>query len=61
MMRDAASDRCDLSGITVNALSPAYVRTALVENQIADQVQTHQIPENEVVEKISLSNPFSEL
>ena len=41
-------------GITVNALCPGYVRTPLVEEQIADQVKSHGINENEVVEKVML-------
>lgn len=41
-------------GITVNAICPAYVRTPLVENQIADQVRTLGIPPDEVVEKVML-------
>ena len=41
-------------GITVNALSPSYVRTPLVENQIADQAKTRNIPEDEVIEKVML-------
>lgn len=41
-------------GITVNALSPSYVRTPLVENQIAEQSKTRNIPEDEVIEKIML-------
>jgi 3-hydroxybutyrate dehydrogenase len=43
-------------GITVNALCPAYVRTPLVENQIADQAKTHKIPEEEVVKEIMLKS-----
>jgi len=43
-------------GITVNAICPAYVRTPLVENQIAAQAETHQIDESEVVEKIMLDS-----
>ncbi|PCI26500.1 MAG: D-beta-hydroxybutyrate dehydrogenase [SAR324 cluster bacterium] len=43
-------------GITVNAICPAYVRTPLVEKQIADQAKTNQIPESEVIEKILLKN-----
>ena len=43
-------------GITVNALCPAYVRTRLVEDQIADQAKTHKIPEEEVVETIMLKS-----
>lgn len=43
-------------GITVNAISPAYVRSALVENQIADQATTNNISENEVLDKILFKN-----
>ena len=43
-------------GITVNALCPAYVRTPLVEKQIANQARSHKIPEEEVVEKIMLKS-----
>lgn len=42
-------------GITVNAVCPGYVRTPLVEGQIADQARVHGIPESEVVEKIMLT------
>ena len=41
-------------GITVNSICPAYVKTPLVDNQIADQAKTHGISEDEVVEKIML-------
>src|SRR5690606_10343152 len=41
-------------GVTSNCLNPAYVRTPLVEKQIADQARTHGIPESEVVERIML-------
>jgi 3-hydroxybutyrate dehydrogenase len=41
-------------GITANAICPAYVRTPLVDNQIADQARTRGMPESEVVEKIML-------
>ncbi len=43
-------------GITVNSICPAYVRTPLVDNQIADQAKTHGLSENEVVEQIMLKN-----
>ncbi|QVL33496.1 3-hydroxybutyrate dehydrogenase [Telmatocola sphagniphila] len=43
---------CD---ITSNVLCPAYVRTALVEKQIADQARTRNISEQEVVEKVMLA------
>ncbi len=42
-------------GVTANCINPAYVRTALVESQIADQAATHGIGEDEVVEKIMLA------
>lgn len=42
-------------GITSNCIDPGYVRTALVERQIADQARTHGIPESEVVERIMLT------
>ena len=44
-------------GGTSNTICPAYVRTPLVENQIADQAKRHGIPEDEVIEKIMLTEP----
>jgi 3-hydroxybutyrate dehydrogenase len=41
-------------GVTSNCINPAYVRTALVERQIAAQAATHRISEDEVVERIML-------
>jgi 3-hydroxybutyrate dehydrogenase len=41
-------------GVTSNCVNPGYVRTPLVTKQIADQARTHDIPEQEVVEKILL-------
>lgn len=41
--------------VTIHAIAPSYVRTPLVERQIADQARTHGIPEDEVVEKILLA------
>ena len=41
-------------GVTSNCISPGYVRTPLVEKQIADQAATRGIPEEEVVEKVML-------
>jgi 3-hydroxybutyrate dehydrogenase len=42
------------ANISVNAICPSYVRTPLVEKQIADQAAVHGIPESEVVEKVLL-------
>ncbi|WP_371415401.1 3-hydroxybutyrate dehydrogenase [Citricoccus sp. SGAir0253] len=42
-------------GVTSNCVNPSYVRTPLVEKQIADQARTHGISEDEVVEKIMLT------
>ena len=44
-------------GVTSNCVNPAYVRTPLVEKQIADQARQHSIPEDEVIEKIMLTEP----
>lgn len=41
-------------GITVNAICPAYVRTPLVEKQIADQALTRGISPQEVIEQVML-------
>jgi 3-hydroxybutyrate dehydrogenase len=41
-------------GITVNSICPSYVRTPLVDKQIADQARNHGISEEEVVSKIML-------
>lgn len=41
-------------GITVNSICPAYVRTPLVDGQLADQAKTHNISETEVIEQIML-------
>jgi 3-hydroxybutyrate dehydrogenase len=42
-------------GVTSNCVNPGYVRTPLVEKQIADQAMAHGLPENEVLEKIILA------
>lgn len=42
-------------GITANAICPGYVKTPLVEKQIADQAKSHGISEKEVIEKIMLA------
>ena len=43
------------SGVTVNAVSPAYVRTPLVERQIASQAALHGISGDEVIKEIMLA------
>jgi 3-hydroxybutyrate dehydrogenase len=42
-------------GITVNAICPAYVRTPLVDSQIADQAKANRMSAEEVIEKIMLA------
>jgi 3-hydroxybutyrate dehydrogenase len=42
-------------GVTSVCISPGYVRTPLVERQIADQATTHGIPESEVVGQVLLA------
>ncbi|MGO1509480.1 MAG: 3-hydroxybutyrate dehydrogenase [Actinomycetales bacterium] len=42
-------------GVNSVCLNPGYVRTALVEKQIADQAVTHGIDESEVLEKVLLA------
>src|SRR5918992_2943741 len=44
-------------GVTSNCICPAFVRTPLVEGQIADQAKTRGIPEEEVIEKVMLASP----
>jgi 3-hydroxybutyrate dehydrogenase len=41
-------------GVTSNTVCPGYVRTPLVEGQIADQARSHGIPEDEVLDKVLL-------
>lgn len=42
-------------GVTSNCVNPGYVRTPLVEKQVADQARVHGISEGEVLEKIMLT------
>jgi 3-hydroxybutyrate dehydrogenase len=42
-------------GVTVNAVCPSYVRTPLVERQIADQARVHGISPEAVVREIMLA------
>src|SRR5919202_2718973 len=44
-------------GVTSNCINPAYVKTPLVEGQIADQAAAAGVPESEVIEKILLTQP----
>ncbi|MES2591457.1 MAG: 3-hydroxybutyrate dehydrogenase [Bacteroidota bacterium] len=41
-------------GITANSICPGYVKTPLVEKQISEQAKSHNIPEQEVIQKIML-------
>ncbi len=49
-------------GVTSNCINPGYVRTPLVETQIADQAAAHGLSEDEVLGKIILaSSPVKRL
>ncbi|MFE2354198.1 3-hydroxybutyrate dehydrogenase [Streptomyces parvulus] len=43
-------------GVTSNCVNPAYVRTPLVERQIADQARAHGIPEEQVLSDVMLQD-----
>src|SRR5665213_3343829 len=43
------------AGISASAICPGYVRTALVEAQIAEQASVHGIPEERVLEDVILA------
>ncbi|WP_425567516.1 3-hydroxybutyrate dehydrogenase [Salinactinospora qingdaonensis] len=42
-------------GVTSNCINPGYVRTPLVERQIAEQARAHEVPEEEVVRSVLLA------
>jgi 3-hydroxybutyrate dehydrogenase len=42
-------------GISATALCPGYVRTPLVENQVADQAKAHNMDEDRVLEEVILA------
>lgn len=42
-------------GVTSNCVNPGYVRTPLVDKQITDQAAAHGVPEQEVLDKILLT------
>lgn len=42
-------------GVTANSVCPGYVRTPLVERQVADQARVHEMGEDEVVERVMLA------
>ncbi|TAK75565.1 MAG: 3-hydroxybutyrate dehydrogenase [Aquabacterium sp.] len=43
-------------GITANTICPGYVKTPLVDKQIADQARAHGIPPEQVVREVLLSH-----
>ena len=45
-----------LHGVTSNCVNPGYVRTPLVEKQIADQARVHRLAESAVLETIMLTH-----
>jgi 3-hydroxybutyrate dehydrogenase len=43
-------------GVTSNCINPGYVRTPLVEKQVADQARIHRLDESAVLEEIMLTH-----
>jgi 3-hydroxybutyrate dehydrogenase len=43
--------------VTSNTVGPAYVRTPLVETQVAAQAKVHEISEEDVLERVMLTVP----
>lgn len=43
-------------GVTSNCVNPAYVRTPLVEKQLADQAQAHGVPADRVLAEVLLQD-----
>ncbi len=49
-------------GVTSNCVNPGYVRTPLVQAQIADQAKAHHLPEDRVITEVMLaSSPIKRL
>jgi 3-hydroxybutyrate dehydrogenase len=44
-------------GVTSNCVNPGYVRTPLVEQQVADQARVHGLSEDDVVTQVMLTRP----
>lgn len=42
-------------GVTSNCVCPGFVRTPLVERQVAEQAELHRVPEEQVVEDVLLA------
>ncbi|OIJ68495.1 3-hydroxybutyrate dehydrogenase [Streptomyces mangrovisoli] len=43
-------------GVTSNCVNPGYVRTPLVERQVADQARAHEVPEERVLHEVLLQD-----
>jgi 3-hydroxybutyrate dehydrogenase len=54
LVRTLALEGAD-DGICATAVCPGYVRTPLVERQIADQAKAHGLPEDRVLEEVILA------
>lgn len=42
-------------GVTSNCICPGFVRTPLVERQVAEQARLHRVPEEQVIEDVLLA------
>ncbi|WCL55344.1 3-hydroxybutyrate dehydrogenase [Gimibacter soli] len=54
--KTAALETAEDQNLTVNAICPGYVRTPLVDGQIADQAKVHGLSEEEVVKRVILAS-----
>jgi 3-hydroxybutyrate dehydrogenase len=48
-------------GVTCNAVCPSWVRTPLMENQVADQARVNNLREDEVLSRVMLTPPMTRL
>lgn len=55
LTKTAALEVAEENDLTVNAICPAYVRTPLVEGQIADQAKAHGMSEDQVIRDVILA------
>lgn len=55
LTKAAALEEAENGDLTINAICPGYVRTALVDNQIKDQAAAHNLSEDAVIRDVILA------